>query len=167
MQSKFWRGVLLLVLSNFLQACTTTQVNTNQVRASQDNVVLGLAYLKKGNKIRAKEKLLLAYQELPQDPLVLDAMAYFWDTTQNALLAHKYYKKAYDVAPHNGAVLNNYAVFLCKQHEYQNAERLFLKAAQLPNYINTAKAYENAGVCALKAGEPANAHEYFTKALVN
>lgn len=135
--------------------------------AARDNVVLGLAYLDKGNKIKAKEKLLYALNESPRDPIVLDAMAYFYEETQDISLASIYYKKAYGIAPNNGAVVNNYAVFLCKQHQQEAAEKLFLKAANLQNYLNTAKAYENAGVCALQVGDTLKAKEYFTKAVVN
>ena len=135
--------------------------------AANDNVALGLAYLKEGNKIKAKEKLLLALHESPNDPRVLDSMAYFWESVQNISLASTYYKRAYEIAPNDGAVLNNYAVFLCKHGKEKKADILFLKAVHLQNYINTAKAYENAGVCALKRGDTAKAKEYFTKAVVN
>ncbi|MDX2165332.1 MAG: tetratricopeptide repeat protein [Gammaproteobacteria bacterium] len=135
--------------------------------AANDNVALGLAYLNEGNKVKAKEKLLFALEESPNNPLVLDSMAYFWEVTQNVALASAFYQKAYDIAPNDGAALNNYAVFLCKHGQEKKAETLFLKAVHLQNYVHTAKAYENAGVCALKAGESAKAKEYFTKALVN
>ncbi|HEV2613925.1 MAG TPA: tetratricopeptide repeat protein [Gammaproteobacteria bacterium] len=123
--------------------------------------------MKQGNKVRAKEKLLRALHETPQDPITLDAMAYFWEETGNTALASQYYEHAYGLAPNDGAVLNNYGIFLCKQHQEKKAEALFLKAAHLQNYINTAKAYENAGVCALTVNDKAKAKDYFTKALAN
>jgi type IV pilus assembly protein PilF len=125
------------------------------------------SYLKNGNKVRAKEKLLYALHESPQDPITLDAMAYFWENTGNITLASQYYEQAYRLAPNDGAVLNNYGVFLCRQHQPQKAETLFLKAASLENYINTAKVYENAGICSLRVNDKAKAKDYFTKALAN
>jgi type IV pilus assembly protein PilF len=154
-------------LSSLFQSCADIHSTPNQNSAAQDNVALGLAYLKSGNKVRAKEKLLRALQESPQNPITLDAMAYFWEETGNMALASQFYEHAYRLAPHDGAVLNNYGIFLCKQHQEKKAEVLFLKAANVQNYINTAKAYENAGVCALTINDKAKAKDYFTKALAN
>lgn len=159
--------VVLVLLCNITQSCTTEVLDTNQNLASRDNVALGLEYLKNGNKVRAKEKLLRALHESPQSPVALYTMAYYWENTGNVALASQYYEHAYQLAPNDGAVLNNYGVFLCKQHQVQRAETLFLKAANLQNYINTAKAYENAGVCALTVNDKAKAKDYFTKALAN
>jgi type IV pilus assembly protein PilF len=167
MRRKFLNVAAVLLLSSFIQSCTSVNSNINQNVASSDNVALGLAYLKNGNKIRAKEKLLRALHESPQNPVTLEAMAYFWEETGNTALASQYYAKAYELAPDDGTVLNNYAIFLCKQHHAPQAEILFLKAANLQNYINTAKAYENAGVCALTVNDKAKAKDYFTKALAN
>jgi len=159
--------VVLILLCNIIQSCTPVAFDANQNLAARDNAALGLEYLKNGNKVRAKEKLLRALHESPKSPAVLDAMAYYWESTGNIALASQYYEHAYQLAPNDGAVLNNYGVFLCKQHHVQRAEILFLKAANLQNYINTAKAYENAGVCALTVNDKAKAKDYFTKALAN
>lgn len=167
MRRKFLSVIIIVLLSSVVQSCAEVNSNPNQNLASQDNVALGLAYLKSGNKVRAKEKLLRALQEAPENPIVLDAMGYFWQQTGNKVAASQYYERAYQLAPNDGAILNNYAIFLCKQHHAKKAEVLFLKAANLQNYINTAKAYENAGICALTVNDKAKAKDYFTKALAN
>lgn len=159
--------MMMLLLGSIVQSCTDINSTSNQSIAARDNVTLGLAYLKAGNKVRAKEKLLRAFHETPQSPETLDAMAYFGEETGDVARASQYYEQAYRLAPDNGAVLNNYGVFLCKHHQADKAEKLFLKAANLQNYINTAKAYENAGVCALTVNDKAKAKYYFTKALAN
>ena len=61
--------------------------------------------------------------------------------------------------------MNNYGTFLCRQGEYKKAETYFLNAIKDVNYIHTAGAYENAGLCALEVPDLAKAKLYFTSAL--
>lgn len=160
--------IVSLAIFLLLTACSSTVQQNNDVDtvlAANDNVELGLAYLKQQDMPRAKAKLLLALQQAPHSPIVLDALAYFWEVTGNSEEAKKYYAEAVDRAPHDGAALNNYGVFLCKQKQYSQAEKLLLKAANEENYLNTAKAYENAGLCALEIPDDKKAKAYFAKAL--
>ncbi|EKD92180.1 MAG: hypothetical protein ACD_29C00132G0001, partial [uncultured bacterium] len=78
-----------------------------------------------------------------------------------------YYQKAIDVEPHSGAAINNYGTFLCRTGRYQEAIQSFLKAAIEPNYLQSASAYENAGICALKMSNILLAKKYFHEALNN
>lgn len=168
MKKKFLAVLIIILSSTSITSCSVNHnENPYNHNRSKDNVVLGLTYLRLGDKARAKEKLLRAVDETPQDPVALDAMAYFWEQTGNDQFAADFYRRAYTLAPQEGAVLNNYGVFLCKHREYQKAEELFTKAENLQNYINTSKVYENAGLCALMTNDKAKAKDYFTKALAN
>lgn len=126
---------------------------------------LGLAYLKQGNRQRAKQKLLTAVAEDPNSPYANEALGYFFEQTHEIKQAEWYYNKALQMAPNSGAILNNYGDFLCHQKKYAEANQYFLKAASDPNYLNTALAYENAGICALAAHHPNEAKKYFKIAL--
>ncbi|MDP3560125.1 MAG: type IV pilus biogenesis/stability protein PilW, partial [Legionellaceae bacterium] len=74
--------------------------------------------------------------------------------------------KALQLAPESGAHLNNYGTFLCRTGKYQEADAFFVKATQDVHYVNTALAYENAGLCAENFGDKIKSAAYFEKALI-
>ena len=133
--------------------------------ASAYNTQLGLAYLKQGDRARAKRKLFLALKQAPDSPNANAAMAYFMEKSGEMSEAKKYYKKAMAINPGSGAQLNNYGAFLCRNAQYKQADAYFLKAVNDKKYEHTAGAYENAGLCAMAIPDPAKAMTYFAKAL--
>jgi type IV pilus assembly protein PilF len=156
----------------FIAACTHYEEYKEQnfkkldlSKAATYNVQLGLAYLKQGNRPRAKKKLLTALEQAPKSPEVYSAMAYYFEQTNELTQAEQYYLNALALAPKKGAQLNNYGAFLCRQGNYKEAEGYFLRAVQDLHYIHTAGAYENAGLCALSVANTEKARVYFTKAL--
>ena len=154
-----------------LQSCQNRAIEERAVgkvkleEAASYNAQLGLAYLKQEDRARAKQKLLLALSEAPNAPFANAAMAYFYETTGEFDRARVYYRNALAIAPKRGAPLNNYGAFLCRQGHYRQAERYFLMAANDREYVHTALAYENAGLCALGIPDNRKAATYFQKAL--
>lgn len=153
-----------------LQACQ----QNNDIRAEQlqkrneaasYNTQLGLAYLKQGDRPRAKRKLLTALDLAPDSADVNVAMAYYLEKTGEVSKAQVFYQKALVLAPDSGAQLNNYGTFLCRLGHYKEAERYFLRAANDIHYIHTAAAYENAGLCAAAVPDYSKAKHYYLKAL--
>lgn len=134
-------------------------------QAATYNTQLGLAYLKQGDRSRAKRKLLLALEQAPNSANANAAMAYFLENSGEVDEAQSRYLKAMSLAPGNGAQLNNYGTFLCRQGNYQQAESYFLKAVNDKKYENTSGAYENAGLCVLAMPDASKAATYFAKAL--
>lgn len=163
------KTVLLIVLISFmLTSCYSMDENATSKynpKAAAYNVQLGLAYLKQGNRQRAKQKLLKALEEAPDSLETNDAMAYFYENTQDNKKAEMYYQRAIEWHPEAGAALNNYGAFLCREKRYDEADIYFLKAIADPEYLNTARAYENAGLCALAANQSDKAQNYFKRAL--
>lgn len=160
-------GLIIFFVTIVLSSCQMPEPHTakNNPKASAYNVQLGLAYLQQGNRQRAKQKLLTALAEDPQSATANDALAYFFESIQDGQQADKYYQRAIQFAPASGAALNNYGTFLCRQARYQEANAYFLKAIADTQYLNTALAYENAGLCALAANHLQEARYYFKKAL--
>lgn len=157
----------------FLQSCKHTDEENDQQKvkkpnlgkAASYNVQLGLGYLKQGDRPRAKKKLLTALEQEPKSPDVNSALAYFFEQTSEPEKAEKYYLKALSFAANGGAQLNNYGAYLCRKGDYIKAEHYFLKAVNDMKYVNTAAAFENAGLCALSAAKKDKAKLYLTKAL--
>lgn len=157
----------------FLQACQwSEEANVEKIAkenkrndAAAYNTELGLSYLKQGNRPRAKKKLLIAMELAPSSPNVNSALAYYFEKTGEADQAQKYYNKALALAPESGAQLNNYGTFLCRLGKYEDSEVYFLKAVKDVNYIHTAAALENAGLCASAIPNYKKATSYFIRAL--
>jgi type IV pilus assembly protein PilF len=126
---------------------------------------LGLAYLSQENMVLAKKKLLQALTQNPLSASVNSSMAYFMEKTGDNKLAEGYYRRAMLLAPKKGEELNNYGAYLCRNGYYQKAEEYFMLAVNDVNYVDTAAAYENAGLCALSIPSIKRAIGHFKKAL--
>jgi type IV pilus assembly protein PilF len=163
-------GVLLLCASVFV-GCTTVDTSKNspeqkKKRIAEINIELGMGYLEEKNVQRAKQKLLEALEEDPSLPEVQYSMAYFFEQTGDTQQANTYYLKAIALAPNRGDTQNNYGTYLCRNGDYRNAVEHFKMAVQDPNYLDTAGAYENAGLCALKIPDVNQALSYFNHAIL-
>jgi type IV pilus assembly protein PilF len=163
-------GCSLLALSGCASTYNSNNTQPSQKlkhnpKAARINVELGLAYIERRDLPRAKTKLMMALKQDANSPVVLDAMAYYQEITQNYVSAEQYYRRAVKLAGNKGAPLNNYGAFLCRRNQYKKAEIYFMKAVKDQSYINSADAYENAGLCALAVPNVADAKTYFRKAL--
>ncbi len=74
-------------------------------------------------------------------------------------------RKAVEVAPHRGDVLNNYGAWLCTHGRPADALTYFDRAIAAPGYATPAAALANAGGCALDANQPDRAARDLRKAL--
>ena len=158
------RSICLLLAVSLLQSCQQAQ-NSSYQEAALYNTQLGLAYLKQGDRPRAKRKLVTALAQAPDSPSVNAGLAYFMEQTGEMKRAAFYYRQAMLLAPGRGAQLNNYGAFLCRRGHYRVAETYFLKAVNDAQYEHTASAYENAGLCAMAIPDYPKAMHYFRKAL--
>ncbi|MBI2379756.1 MAG: type IV pilus biogenesis/stability protein PilW [Gammaproteobacteria bacterium] len=137
----------------------------NWEQAAKDRLNLGLQYLDKGQIARAKRNLDLAIKYKPDLPEVQYGMGYYYQRVKETNLAEQYFRKAISVAPKNANAHNIYGAFLCEQERYEDAEDHFQDAMAARDYDQQTLTLENAGICALKAGEAAKAEAHFLRAL--
>lgn len=171
---------LFLFLSLILSGCSTTQttgpsssyevsvtsLQPSNTSASNCNVQLGVSYLQQGDVQRAKSKLLTAIDQAPDSSQAQDAMGYYMENTGDTQSAEKFYLKAIALNPQAGSAHNNYGTYLCRIKRFQEADKQFMLAVQDVNYLNTAAAYENAGLCAMQIPDQNKAAGYFQKAVL-
>lgn len=157
---------IILVLAACQPLQTTDDSGEKKIRAARINTQLAVAYLKRHEITRAKQKLILAMEEGPSLPEVWYTTAYFLEATGNKDKARQHYLKAIDLASERGDVHNNYGTFLCRNGKYKEAIHQFLLAIQDINYLDPAAAYENAGLCSLKIPDTVRAQFYFKKSLI-
>lgn len=165
-------GLIILVVFGMtasLVGCSPKPKATKDMSIAQlgatYNAQLAMGYLKQGDIARAKIKLNKAVSTAPDLPLVQYSLGYFLEQSNDFQGAEKAFKRAVRLDPKAGETHNNYGAFLCRMYRYQEAEQAFLRAVEDKFYPGTAKAYENAGLCALEAGKKAEATHYFERAL--
>lgn len=171
--------IAILFASSFLYSCGSNQVKKNnnsrtelvkQVApnsAEKLNVDLGIGYLrrgKEGDMTVALEKFKKAILINPEYGLAHSLLANVYDRMGLFDSAEEHYKLSikYDGSPD---VVNNYANFLCQRGSYKSAIKKYLEVVDNPQYQTPSSAYENAGVCAFKAKNFAQADDFFRKSL--
>ncbi|MCE7614461.1 type IV pilus biogenesis/stability protein PilW [Vibrio fluvialis] len=161
--------ILACVLS--LTGCITVTESDNSdlksdpVEMAESRIALGLGYLENGSMIKARENLEKAMQHAPHYYRSQLSMAHYFETVGETDSARDTYRTALRDHPKNGNVLNNYGTFLCKQGEYQQADKYFNRAVEQPYYYLISASYENAAFCSLKSGDPEKAAYYFKRAV--
>ncbi len=153
---------IFFTLSLLLASCATQPTNPE---AAGLNTKLGYSYMQQGDMQQAKSKFLLAIQQDPKNPLILQAMGYYLEQTGEVKMADNYYQQALAIAPEKGAVQNNYGDFLCRQGKRHQAIKHFVLATQDISYLYVTQAFENASSCALKIPDKKLARYYLQKAL--
>ena len=162
------RSIWLCGVCVVLQACVTsgdTNDGGTDTEAAVANMNLGAGYLRQGRTDLAIERLLRA---LDQDPKLADAhstIAIAYDQIGSPEDAENHYRRATQLGPDNAAAANSYAVFLCRQNRWPEAEPYFRRAADNRTYGTPEVALTNAGVCARDAGELQQAGVFFRAAL--
>jgi type IV pilus assembly protein PilF len=163
------------VLFSLLSACHTmsspSRANkppeSKKTKSALLNTQLGITYLQHHQVQLAKQKLLLALDEDPNIPETWYAMAFYLEVTGDNVQANQYYLKSLAIAPKNGEAHNNYGTYLCRTGNYSAAISQFMEAVADSDYLDTASAYENAGLCAQKIPDRKMAAGYFNQALAH
>ena len=163
---------LLLPLSGCVTETTTigdksqrTSDDIDTKTAAATRLKLGLGYLQKGQMSQAKMNLEKAAEFDPNDPDVMLGMVYYYQRVGNRKMAEEGYKDILSRYSDNADAMNNYGVFLCGLGRYQDAEKQFLQAVEVPKYTRLDDTYENAATCSYKAGNKTKAASYLDKAL--
>jgi len=148
---------------------TTTGSITEPVRNDEDaselNYQLGARYYQQGSYELAKDRLMLAVEIDPKMAVAHTTLALTYEALENPRLARDSYEKAVRASPKDFSVQNTYAVFLCRQQDYEQAMKHFEKAATHPENDSAEVTMTNAGVCLGQKPDPVAAEKYFRLAL--
>jgi type IV pilus assembly protein PilF len=80
-------------------------------------------------------------------------------------LAEESFRRALQLNPLDPDANHNYGQFLCQHKREEEGIRYFLAAVKNPLYQSPGRSYTNAGICARRRGDSANATNYFQLAL--
>lgn len=161
--------VSLLFTSFLLAACSSTSQpvfpDRNLHRASQLNAELGAAYIQRGKKEWALQKLKKALEENPDNAEAHHYIAVLYQQLGENSKAESHFKRALELMPNNRDLLNNYGVFLCSEKRFDQAEKYFTRVLDNPLNRSPAETYENMGICAQRADKLPKAEAYLRRAL--
>jgi len=148
---------------------TTTGSITEPVRNDDDaaglNYQLGARYYQRGSYELARDRLLLATEIDPKMAVAHTTLALTYEALDNNRLATASYERALRAAPKDFSVHNAYAVFMCRQKDYEQAGKYFDKAASHPENDDSEITLTNAGLCLMQKPDLVAAEQYFRLAL--
>ena len=132
----------------------------------RDLLTLATRDMQVGNLDAAERKVREALKLAPEAPDALVLQAGIDDRRGRTRQAGENFRKAAELAPQRGDVLNNYGAWLCRQGQPAESLVWFDRALQAPGYATPGEAQANAGSCALDAGQLERAERDLRAALV-
>lgn len=169
MRLKYQKSFHLLLALTFaiaLSACgSLTKTGAKKQESSETHLQLGVRYMNLNKLDIAKENLQKAIDYDSNNAQAHNAMAFLYEKLQQFDNARGEYEKAYNLAPDDVGIANNYGRFLCEQGDSDRGMNLLTAAEGNPLNDRQWIALTNAGLCLLHAGSKERAEPYLRQAL--
>lgn len=165
------RGLTLLVSVLALGGCVSTGAERRTAdagspqEAARINTDLGIGYYRQGRTEMALERLERAVEQDSRYPRAYAALAVIYQQIGENEQAEGAFRNALRLSDRNPDLQNSYAVFLCNEGRYREADDYFNRAARDRLYATPEVALTNAGVCMREQDEIEAAEAYFRTAL--
>jgi len=143
-------GMTFLLLGACVSTTTTSRNATSEPtkdEAAQRNYELGVQYYRNGSYSLARVRLERALEFEPDMAVAHMTLALTFEALENKRLATEHYEQAIRHEPDNFQVRNAFAVFLCRQREFDEAQKQFERAVSHRENDNPEIMLTNAGVC--------------------
>jgi type IV pilus assembly protein PilF len=163
--------IAVLALAGIMMAgcvsSTTTNaaLESNEDDAGEYNYQLGARYYQSKSYELARDRLERAVELDPKLAKAYMTLGMTYEALDNPRLAAKAYEDSIRVAPRDFNILNAYAVFQCRNQDYDTAVKYFERAANHPENDDAEYTLTNAGICMLQRTDPTAAEKYFRAAL--
>ena len=162
----------MLTLVLLLTACVNQQAHDYPGGQESDLRERARIHTELGAGYYAQNQMGIALEEFTQarniDPsygMAHNGLGLVYSSLHEDAKAEASFKKSLELDPGNSEALNNYGTFLCTRNRIDESIKQFMEAIKNPLYATPGVAYMNAGVCALKKNDTANAEIYLQKAL--
>ena len=133
---------------------------------AEANLALGIGYLQEERPDLAIEALQRAIDIQPRLADAHRTIAIAYDQIGDSELAEEHHRRATQLAPRNADTQNGYAVFLCRQNRWSDAEPYFERAIAASARQAALTPVMNAATCASSAGD-IEATESFLRAALD
>ena len=134
-------------------------------KAAKFNAELATNYLAADELEEAHTKVLRALEQDPTNALANNTYAKVLVALEKPVAAEKAFAKSIRLDPDRAEYRNNFGIFLCDQGKTNQAIKQFVKASENKFYRTPEYALDNAGVCAMAAGQLAVADKHFRSAI--
>lgn len=164
------RFLVMLVSSIVVFGCVSTttggpEKKPDMAEAASINFQLAIEYFQSGNYELARDRLMLSTEQDPTQGVVWSTLATTYEQLGNLRLAEEAHGKALRAGPRSFDVQNSYAVFLCRQERYEDAQKQFEKSISGVTNDNPELMMTNAGVCMMQKPDYEKAEDFFRRAL--
>ena len=161
--------VSLSLISIMLVACASQQQQEADIKNTKSRARshsdLGAVYLQERQYEIALEEFTLATKIDPNFAIAYNGLGLVHSALGQDAMAERNFKQSIQLEPNNSESHNNYGNFLCARNRIDESIKEFLAAVKNPLYATPEIAYTNAGICALRKQDSANAEVYLQKAL--
>ncbi|MFN8754494.1 MAG: type IV pilus biogenesis/stability protein PilW [Burkholderiales bacterium] len=168
-------GLMGVALAVMLSACKTTTTSeskvadmagkTNPTERAQIHTERAAEYFRLGNLAIALEAAQQAVSAQSGYSPAHNMLALIYMELREDAKAQASFEQAIRLSPTDSLALNNYGWFVCQRQDPQRSLALFERALRNPLYTTPQRALYNAGVCARRAGDLANAETQLRAAL--
>ena len=162
---------LMMIVASGLGGCATQTSNEraaealDRTKVAEINTKLAIAYMQDGDNELALKKLERALEADTNFALAYSTRALVYHRIGEYDKADANFNQALKLDPNNAAVLNNYGQTLCQREAYEKGQEMILRATKNPLYRTPEIALNNAGICAMQAGDKATAERHLREAL--
>ena len=168
-KSEFIAVVIIagLSLTGCISSTTTGSIapESDADDAAEYNYQLGARYYQSQSYELARDRLERAVDLDPKLAKAYMTLGMTYEALDNNRLATQAYKNAIDAAPRDFNIQNAYAVFLCKQRDFNGASKYFDRASSHPENDDAERTLTNAGLCLMQKPDVAAAENFFRAAL--
>jgi type IV pilus assembly protein PilF len=162
-------GFLLVLVSACVADAPTSADSsygeTKLTERARAHTELGAAYYQQNKLEIALDEFRRAAEIDPNYGQAYNGLGLVYQALAETAKADASFKKAIQVQPGNSESHNNYGNFLCTTKRYDESIVQYLEAVKNPLYTTPHLAYANAGICAERKKDSANAEIYLNKAL--
>ena len=140
-------------------------VETQQRMSARVHTELAANYFEIGNLGVALEEVKEALHSDPNYGPANNIAGLVYARLKDDRIAEESFQRAISINPGDYDANNNFGLFLCERKRERESIKYFLAAVRNPLYPFPDRSYVNAGVCARRAGDLADAEEYLLMAL--
>lgn len=162
--------VLLTLAALFVTGCVSSTTgppppDTDEDDAAEYNYQLGARYYGNESYELARDRLERAIELDPKLAKAHMTLGMVYEELDNNRLATESYRNAIRSAPRDFNIQNAYAVFLCRQEDYDEAGKYFKRASNHPENDDAEVTLTNAGLCMAQKPDTEAAEQFYREAL--
>lgn len=168
---RWGRLLLIITLLTMAAACVSTTTGrpraepASSEEAAQQYYQLGARYFRNGSYELARDRLQRALELDPQLAVAHSILALTYERLDNTRLAATHYERAVRIEPDSVDTRNAFAVFLCRQGRFDEANEQFQRMRRIRDVDRPEIMLTNAGVCMAQKPDYVMAEQYFRDAL--